>query len=143
MVLLYCDSSERGISVEILIQLFFVVLGILLQVGFLIVLPSYLAVKTVKILFPHLLEDSNFQFLSRGLWHISALSFVIVISLSLSLLHFGVDIVLEIPTWAPWAPEDLHYMYHHIPFTVPIAVFIAKIMSALYFGRRYQNKGCE
>lgn len=125
---------------EILVWVFFVVFGLLLQAFFLLALPSFLAIKTVKVLLPPVLsEESDSQFSPRRLWCDMALMLLTLIPLTLLLRHFGVDIFLKIPTWAPWVPEDLHHMYHRIPFTMPIATFIAKILSVLYFGRRCQK----
>lgn len=128
---------------EILIWVFFVVLGLSLQAFFLLAFPSYLAVKTVKILSPSLLENLDSHFSPRRRWYDFALMFVIQTPFILLLHHFGVDVFLEIPTWAPWVPESLHHMYHRISFTMPTAMFIAKIISVFYFGRRCQKKSRE
>jgi len=115
---------------------FFLISGMILQYFFYIIIPSCLAVKIIKAISPSFLKNS--QFLRRH-WYDALLWIVMVIPLSLLLMGFGVDIILEIPTWAPWIPEQMHHMYHTIVFPIPIGTFIAKIVSVIYLSKRFQK----
>lgn len=127
---------------ELLTWVFFFTLGLLLTVFVHLVIPSYLAIKTAKIF---LISCKDIR-LPLFQWHDIVFVLMLTIPLRLLIFYFGVEInmqFLEIPTWVPWVPDDLHHMYHRIRYPLPIAMFIAKIISVLYFGRRYQKKSKE
>lgn len=116
---------------------FFFILGMVLQYFFYITVPSYLAVKIIRALSPSLLEDSR---MALRQWYDAFFLLILAVPLSRLLIEFGVDIILEIPTWASWVPEQLYHMYHTIIFPVPIFTFMAKIISILCFGKKFRRK---
>jgi len=87
-------------------------------------IPSYLAVKAVKTLYPSLpMAEKREELL---LWIFTVLA--MYISLVLLLESFGIDTSLVIPirTWAPLIPTVLHELFGNIQFNLSIFVFIAK-----------------
>jgi len=114
----------------------FIALALLLWAIFFWAIPAYLADKIIKALFPSLYTKS------KGLlwWQEYLFIFPLLIIISLLLLRLGVDTYSQIPTWAPWVPENLYHMYHRVNIPLPVAVFIGRFVTVLYFGWRLEIK---
>jgi len=122
--------------VDLLIVIGFIVLAFSLWAIVYITIPIYLANKAAKVLFPSLCTKP----VAERFWHNFVFPLPLLIIISLSLLHFGLDLQLQIPTWFPWAPEGLHHMYHRFSFPIPVAVFIGRFIVVLLFGWRMKIK---
>ena|GEM_PF-1641618 len=122
--------------IDLLAVIGFIVLGLFFWGIFHVLIPTYLANKAAKLLFPSLCTkpvDDRF-------WHFFVFPLPLLLIISLSLLHFGLDLDLQIPTWFPWAPEGLHHMYHRFAPSVPVAVFIGRFIVVLFFSWRMKIK---
>ncbi len=95
-------------------------------------IPTYLADKIIKASFPSLYA----KFKGLQWWQEYLFMFPLLIIISLLLLRLGVDASLQIPTWAPWVPENLYHMYHRVDIPLIVAVFISRFATVLYFGWR-------